>query len=100
MCQVICVLLGGPMRRIQVNGKIYEFEMHPYCGPTLLNKRTGSPLKHQPNDFLEAASLWAQQGQRLDDGLCRWDHPAKPILRHLGGRHYQMVGEHPPEKGE
>lgn len=77
---VICILTGGPMHRISVNGKIYEFEMHPCCGPTLLN-RNGDPLKHQPTSFLEAASLWAQQGRRIEDGLCRWDHEPKPILR-------------------
>lgn len=61
------------MHKISVGGKIYEFEMHPYCGPNILN-RNGEPLKHQPLDFLEAASLWAQQGQMVDGGLCRWEH--------------------------
>lgn len=87
------------MFTIQVNGKRIEFEMHPYCGPTIL-KRNGEPLKHQPIDFLEAASLWAQQGQKVVDGLCVWHHEPKPILKHLGGRHYQVIGEHPAERGE
>lgn len=87
------------MRKIQVNGHVYEFEMHPYCGPTLLNKRTGSPLEYQPTPFLEAASLWAQQGQKIEDGLCVWYHEPKMITRHLGGRHYQVIGHHPAERG-
>lgn len=87
------------MRKIQVNGNLYEFEMHPYCGPTLLNKRTGSPLKHQPGPFLDAASLWAQQGQKIEDGLCVWYHEPKPILKHLGGKHWQNLGYEPAIKG-
>jgi hypothetical protein len=52
------------MHKISVNGKIYEFEMHQWCRPNVLNKRTGGPLAKQPMAFLEAASLWAQQGER------------------------------------
>lgn len=95
----ICILTGGPEFDIQANGKVYHFEMHPYCGPVALNKRTKNELKHQPMSFLEAASLWAQQGQSVENGLCRWDHEPKPILKHLGGRHYQLVGNYPPERG-
>lgn len=91
--------LGGPMRKISVAGKLYEFEMHPYCGPTLLNRK-GEPCKYQPLAFLHAASLWAQQGQRIKDGLCRWDHDREPILVHLGGRHYKVVDFTEPKHGE
>lgn len=93
------VMLGGPMKKISVGGKIFEFEMHPYCGPTLLNKH-GSPLKKQPHDFLNAASLWAQQGERMEDGFCRWDHEPKEILKHLGGRNWQIIGYEKPIRGE
>lgn len=92
------ILLGGPMRKIQVDGKIYAFEMHPYCGPTVLDKH-GSPLAKQPPRFLYAASLWTQQGQRIEDGLCRWDHEPKLIAKHLGGRHWQVIGEEPAVRG-
>ena len=96
-CVHICG--GGPMRKISVRGVVYEFEMHPYCGPHILNRR-GEPLARQPKEFLKAASLWAQQGQRIDEnGLCVWDHPPEPILKHLGGRHYQLVGHKPEERG-
>ena len=93
-----CVDCGGPMLKISVGGKVIEFEMHPYCGPNILNRK-GDPLANQPNDFLVAASLWAQQGQRMEDGLCRWDHPPKEILKHLGGRHWQILGYEKPVKG-
>lgn len=90
--------LGGPMLKIFVKGKIIEFEMHPYCGPNILNKR-GEPLANQPVDFLKAASLWAQQGKRMENGLCRWDHEPELITKHLGGRHYLLIGEKPPKRG-
>ena len=89
---MVLVMAGGPMRRISVNGRIIEFEMHPYSGPAIL-KRNGEPLKKQPMDFLHAASLWAQQGEKIDEnGLCVWYHEPKEILRHLGGRHWLIVG--------
>lgn len=98
--KTICILNGGPMRRISVNGKVIEFEMHPYCGPTIL-KRNGEPLTNKPAEFLYAASLWAQQGQKIDEkGLCIWHHEPKPIVRHLGGKNYEMIGEETPVKGE
>lgn len=87
------------MRDIQVNGYVYHFEMHPYCGPNILNKRTEEPLKHQPMEFLEAASLWAKQGQKIENGLCVWYHKPKPILEHLGGRHYKVLGSYPAVRG-
>lgn len=52
----VFISAGGPMFRISVDGAIYEFEIHPYCGPTLLNRR-GEPLQNQPSNFLLAASL-------------------------------------------
>lgn len=98
---VALVLVGGPMFKISVFGKIYEFEMHPYCGPTLLNRRGDPiPLDKHPSAFLEAASLWAQQGQKTEAGLCVWYHEPKEILKHLGGKHYLLVGYEPPVKGE
>jgi hypothetical protein len=89
---------GGPMFKISVGGKIIEFEMHPYCGPNILDRK-GRPLDKQPQDFLEAASLWASQGRRMEDGLCRWDHEPEPITKHIGGKHYAVTGYTKPRKG-
>lgn len=97
--KVICLLTGGPMHKISVCGKIYEFEMHRWCGPNILNRK-GEPCKHQPPDFLRATSLWAQQGQRIENGLCRWDHEPKPIVEHIVGKHYWLRGHEAPVKGE
>lgn len=94
------VLLGGPMHKISVGGKVYEFEFHSYVGPTILN-RHGDPCKNQPLPFLEAASLWAQQGKRVDKktGLCVWERESQPITKHIGGRHHLVVGWTKPEPG-
>lgn len=91
--------LGGPDFVISVRGKRIKFEMHPWCGPVALTRR-GDPASVQPMAFLAAASLWAQQGRRVEDGLCVWHHDPKPILKHLGGRNYLIVGYHPAVRGE
>ena len=91
MATVCCILNGGPELEIQVNGVRYKFEDHPYCGPTILNRR-GEPASVQPTQFLRAASLWAQQGRKLEDGLCVWYHKPEPILEHLAGKHFMITG--------
>jgi hypothetical protein len=64
---------GGPIQTIEVNGTRYLFEMHQYCGPVAI-KPNGDARKSQPMEFLEAASLWARQGQKVDkNGLCIWE---------------------------
>ncbi|HWL50798.1 MAG TPA: hypothetical protein VNQ90_00075 [Chthoniobacteraceae bacterium] len=98
----ISISVGGPDRKISIDGKIYTFEMHPYCGPCLLNGQ-GDPV--DPNKtfmkFLEAASLWAQQGERIgEDGLCIYDHPPEPIKQHIRGRHWKITGYTEPRRGE
>lgn len=92
--KVVCILEGGPMRKIRVDGEVFDFEMHPFCGPTLLNKwGDPKPVDKHPRNFLEAASLWAQQGQRMENGWCLWRKDPTPIRHLLGGRHYLMIGE-------
>ncbi len=92
--------VGGPMRKISVGGKIFDFEMHPYCGPTLLDNR-GHPkdIQKHPKDFLHAASQWSSQGQKIEDGLCVWFHEPEDILKHMGGRHWLLIGQKPAVRG-
>lgn len=95
MRAILCY--GGPDRKIaDERGKVWNFEMHPYCGPMVTNKR-GDPLKIQPPEkspFWRAVSWWAQQGQKIDaEGMCVWTKPPEPKLIHLGGRHYKVVNE-------
>lgn len=99
--KIIHISFGGPEHDIQIGGKIYRFEMHPYSGPIALGKR-GKPLAIQPRAFLRAVSLWAQQGQQIDDetGLCEWYHPPKEVLKHIGGRHWKIIGYEQARRGE
>lgn len=93
------ISIAGPEREIQVRGKRWRFEMHPYFGPAIL-KRNGDPAAAQPIYVMEAISLWAQQGERMDGDLCQWDHPPKEILKHLRGKQYKLVGYEEPIRGE
>lgn len=92
------LLCGGEDYRIQVKGKIYTFELHPYCGPTVITHK-GDPASVQPVAVLAAASDWLARGKPMENGLCVWYHEPKPILKHIGGRHWMFMGEHPPERG-
>lgn len=80
--RLICVLTGGPLYRIALGAETILFEMHHYCGPMPLNKKTHEERKLGPkHKFWRAASLWAQQGQRVgrtirDVRLCVWDDVA------------------------
>lgn len=90
-----CVLTGGAEYKIRIRSKTFKFEFHPtnYGGPAALTK-SGEIAAAQPSYFLEAASLWHQQGRRLsDDGFCVWRYPPKDILKPLGGRHYLVTGQ-------
>jgi hypothetical protein len=61
---------GGPVYLIWYGGRLRRFEMHPYCGPSLLRGDTSDPLKNQPIRFLELATRWVQQGERVGgDGI-------------------------------
>lgn len=95
---LIHIMVGGPEFDIQVQGKVYHFEMHRYCGPVWLNKR-GDPYAYQPRKFLHAASLWAQQGQKVENGLCVWHHEPEMITRHMYGRNYEFLGYKPAVRG-
>lgn len=101
--RIIHISIGGPDRMIIVNGERYPFEMHPLFGPALLDKRTGDPRIRQPgprSPFWMAVQQWDNQGQRLDDeGLCVWDYEPAPILNHLGGKNFEVLGHHPARHG-
>lgn len=94
------ICYGGPDRKIvDEKGKLWHFEMHPYCGPIPTSKQ-GEPLKKEPpekSSFWRVVTWWAQQGQKIgEDGLCVWIKPPEPKLIHLGGRHYKAVYEKEP----
>jgi len=96
--RVIHVMMGGEIKRISINGRILVFEDHPQIGPVLL--RAGDePAKIQSKIFLHAASMWYQQGKRMENGLCRWDHEPQPIVKRVGNKNF-ITGWSQPVKGQ
>ena len=92
---LIHISWAGPTRAItDAKGKRWTFEMHHYCGPIVLNKR-GDPMERQPGErspFWYAVTRWAQGGHRLNGIECVWEEEPKPVLEHIGGKHYRVVG--------
>jgi hypothetical protein len=91
---------GRRQRAIVVNGITHHFEMHGYCGPINTNAK-GDPITPlgARHPFWEAVTLWAQQGERIADGVCVWEEAPSPILRHLGGKHYEVIGYEQARQG-
>lgn len=82
---------------IAVGTHIIKFEFSQMFGPMALTK-TGAERSLPPklnHQFLRAASLWNAQGKRMNGSQAIWHEPKKPVLKHLGGRHYQVI-----EQGE
>jgi hypothetical protein len=93
---LIHISVAGPNRVIiDANGRRWKFEMHPQCGPAMLDAR-GEIADKQPgprSPFWHAVTRWAQGGKRLNAaGECVWEEEPKPILQHMGGKHYRVVG--------
>ena len=91
----ICFLLGGPTLTItDESGRRWCFEDHPYCGPSVVGKRSGAPLVLQPrgrSPFWRAVSLWARQGKRSRGAVAVWDEPPRLRVQHMGGRNYRVL---------
>lgn len=96
--KTVHILCGGPIQRIRAaNGQIWTFEMHPVCGPVVVNPATEMPMDRQPGEkspFWGAVHAWLDQGRLVDQsGLCQWAPPGDPPkLVHLGGRNYAYAG--------
>jgi hypothetical protein len=85
---------GKTLKLVDGKGKLWSFEMHPYCGPMVLTNKTGEPMDPQPPEkspFWRAVSFWAQQGEKLDKlGVCEWVEPKADTYRHIGGNNYVL----------
>lgn len=91
------ILQGGPTQRIKdQKDRIWNFEMHPICGPSVVDPNTEMPWDKQPSEkspFWPAVHAWIDQGKRVDaHGLCIWTPVEEPELVHLGGRNYALAG--------
>ena len=68
--QLICLLIS-PSYTIMVRGRAYRFEMHHYCGPTLLRKdgEMSNRIPGENHPFWWAVTCWDRQGQRTGGEL-------------------------------
>lgn len=82
--------------RIVVDAKEYTFEWHAYCGPMPTTKRGDERKLGSRHRFWKAVTWWNMQGREVKDGLCAWRVPRPPKLKHLGGRHYEIVEDGEP----
>lgn len=94
--KIIHISFAGPERVIvDAKGRRWKFEMHPQCGPIVIGVN-GDPLNAQPgpkSPIWHAVTRWAQDGHRLDDkGVCVWEEEPQPILEHIVGKHYRVLG--------
>lgn len=93
--RIICLLLGGPERRIRdERGRTWLFEDHSYCGPAVIGRRSGDPISKQPSErspFWRAVSLWARQGKRVRGDVAVWHEPPPLRVKHVGGQDYLVL---------
>jgi hypothetical protein len=82
---------GGEELDIVVDGKRIRFEFSEMFGPMAVTKTGAERTLAKPKPFLRAASLWNIQGRRVKDGEAIWHEPKKPVYKHLGGRHWQVI---------
>lgn len=91
----IYISLGGPQRVIvDAKGRRWDFEMHPYFGPSVTN-RAGDIKDKQPgmrSSFWHAFYAWQDQGKKLDGDVCQWIEPVKPEYVCIGGKNYALAG--------
>jgi hypothetical protein len=83
---------GPTLKIVDGKGKLWHFEMHPYCGPGVLTPKTGEVMDPQPNEkspFWSAVTHWAQQGKKFDPpGVCLWVEPPPIRIQNIGGRNF------------
>ncbi|CAB3784456.1 hypothetical protein [Pararobbsia alpina] len=92
---LIHISFAGPTRTItDAKGERWTFEMHYYCGPIVLNKSL-DPVPTQPGErspFWHAVTRWDQGGKRLNGIDCVWEEEPQPVLEHIAGKHYRVIG--------
>lgn len=67
----VFVTVGSPNLEISWRSQTWLFEMHHYCGPILISRRTNQPLNTEPpKAFWKAFELWQLGGRQTEDGKC------------------------------
>ncbi len=92
----VCCFSDGKTYRICVGARTFLFDWSDRFGPTLVDKDGRQLSAALPRRFVIAASLWAVQGKRVEDGMCVWHTPRKPVFKIQNG---MMVIIEDGEKG-
>lgn len=95
------IAVGNDPLTIVYGGKLYFFEWHYYCGPTVLSRKTQDPLTKQPGErspFWRIAVWWKDQGCRVVDGVAQWDEPPKVTRRFRRQRRRLVQDDRGPVK--
>jgi hypothetical protein len=92
-----CYVTMSDQYKIRAAGKEFYFSFHAFTGPGMLDKRGNAVQKMPPqkSPFWDALYWWLKQGKKVDaEGYCvfKWEMKPIHILKHLGGRHYQVLG--------
>ena len=98
---LVCIMVGGPVYRIQAGGRWFAFEMHPYCGPCPVRRDTHEELTRDPGKaFWDAIERWCANDEQVsgDEAIapawcpsCTFDRGSE--VRALGGKHFEIVGK-------
>ena len=79
---------------IEAGGKTFRFEDSDRFGPALCKQNgdlLANPYPPERSPFWKAHTAWVRQGRRLDGNQCVYE-PLRPTkVRHMGGRHYQVI---------
>ena len=67
----VFLTVGSDELEITYRSQSWLFEMHHYCGPILLNRRSRLPLNSEPpKAFWTAFELWELGGKEVKNGKC------------------------------
>jgi hypothetical protein len=72
------ISFGAAAFVLRDRGNEWLLEWHRWCGPSLINRRTGDPCKHQPpqkSRYWLVAQWWHDQGGKVVDGVGLWSEP-------------------------
>ncbi len=84
---------GGRTIKINVRGALIPFQFSERWGPIPVTINGEVRDLHHTHPFWRSVSLWVLQGKYVSDGIAVWHEPKKPVLQHLGGRHYKVIEE-------
>lgn len=75
---LICILDGGPLYQIYVDGKWILFEDHHYCGPMPLDRRDLEPRTLGPrHKFWAKVTEWYKAGKKTGRERLLFKQPVK-----------------------